>query len=53
MFTQNSPKLAEKFVYECCDYKCSKESDFKKHLATRKHLNTYNGLQNVAESYRH
>jgi hypothetical protein len=49
MFTQNSPKLAKIFHCECCDYKCSKESDYKKHLATAKHMNTYNDLQNTSE----
>ena len=49
MFTKNSPKLAEKFVCEKCDYKCCKESDFQKHLATRKHKNNYTDLQNLAE----
>ena len=32
-------KLAKKFYCEKCDYGCSKESDFKKHLGARKHLN--------------
>ena len=33
-----SPKLAEKFVCKICDYKCRKESDYKKHLFTKKHI---------------
>jgi len=33
-----STKLAKKFTCEKCDYQCRKESDFKKHLATRKHI---------------
>ena len=39
MMTQNSPKLAT--IFECvnCDYVCRKESDYKKHLSTRKHQN--------------
>ena len=49
MFTKNSPKLAKIFQCECCDYKCSKESDYKKHLATSKHINTYNNLHNISE----
>jgi hypothetical protein len=36
---KNSPKLANKFVCEKCDYKCSKQSDFDKHLLTLKHKN--------------
>ena len=32
-------KLATKFYCETCLYSCSKESDYKKHLLTRKHTN--------------
>ena len=32
-----SPKIAEKFVCEKCDYKCSKQCDFNKHVLTLKH----------------
>ena len=32
-----SPKLAEKFMCNICDYGCRKESDYKKHLSTKKH----------------
>lgn len=37
MTKKNSPKLAKKFWCECCDYECSKESDYMKHISTRKH----------------
>ena len=43
METKNSPKLAKNFYCEKCDYKCSKESDYKKHLSTRKHKMETNG----------
>jgi hypothetical protein len=33
-------KVAKKFNCECCNYKCSKKSDYEKHLATIKHKNT-------------
>ena len=45
MMTKNSPKLAKtRRTFECvkCNYKCCKESDFKKHLTTRKHQNDDN-----------
>ena len=32
-----TPKNAEKFICETCDFKCSKQSDFNRHLFTRKH----------------
>jgi hypothetical protein len=50
MLTEKSPKLAKNFHCEKCDYICSKESDFNKHLATRKHNKAYNGLQNSPEN---
>jgi hypothetical protein len=39
-----SPKLAKKFYCELCDYECSKESDYNKHLLTRKHKKSYCGV---------
>ena len=38
-----SPKLAEKFMCKICDYGCRKESDYKKHLSTQKHIKHENG----------
>jgi hypothetical protein len=37
MEDKNSPKIAIKFVCKKCDYKCSKQSDYDKHLLTAKH----------------
>jgi hypothetical protein len=39
MLTKKAPKNAE--IYECkkCDFKCSKQSDWDRHIATRKHEN--------------
>lgn len=34
---KKSPKLAENFVCNFCDYKCCKKSDYDKHILTRKH----------------
>jgi len=36
-------KLANKFACALCDYGCRKESDYKKHLLTGKHLKRANG----------
>ena len=33
-----SPKLAKKFMCKTCSYGCRKESDFKKHISTKKHI---------------
>ena len=37
MLNNSSPKIANIFGCEICYYKCSKQSDYKKHLLTRKH----------------
>ena len=37
MITENNPKMFQKFYCEICNYKCSKQSVFDKHLYTRKH----------------
>lgn len=34
-----SAKIANPFECLKCDYQCKKESDYKKHLATKKHIN--------------
>ena len=39
MEIKTSQKLAKIFSCEKCQYQCRKESDYKKHLATRKHVN--------------
>jgi hypothetical protein len=50
-----SQKVAEKNYCKICDYYCSKQSDYKKHLLTQKHLNRtiLNNLeQNVSKNRR-
>ena len=37
MVTNFTPKNAEKFICENCDFKCCKKSDWTRHIATRKH----------------
>ena len=47
-------KYAKKFHCEICDYSCSKQCDYKKHLLTLKHKNVDKLLTNVdknAENY--
>uniref|UniRef100_A0A6C0IM99 C2H2-type domain-containing protein n=1 Tax=viral metagenome TaxID=1070528 RepID=A0A6C0IM99_9ZZZZ len=51
MEVENSPKLANRFSCEKCHYMCRKESDFNKHLSTRKHNGnkmTYSGNSKIA-----
>jgi len=54
MLINKSPKLAKIFECEKCIYNCSKESDFKKHLSTRKHerlINVNNQLIENSQYY--
>ena len=37
MLTKKSPKISYKFSCEKCNYKCSKQSEYSKHLSTAKH----------------
>ena len=46
MTDKKSPKVAEKFYCEACDYITYKKSDLTKHFSTRKHLSTDEYLQN-------
>jgi hypothetical protein len=43
MLHNSSQKSPKKFVCESCDYKCSKKSDFEKHLLSIKHKSNENG----------
>ena len=48
---QKSPKIASIFSCDTCNYRCRKESDYKKHLLTRKHLKETNGnIGNIKET---
>ena len=44
-----SPKVAKKIICDTCDYTCSKESDFNKHLMTSKHIKNENGNEKEIE----
>jgi len=40
--TKKSPKISEIFFCEKCNYKCSKQSEYYKHIMTLKHKNLHN-----------
>ena len=42
LLIKKSPKSSKKFICEICEYKCSKKSDFEKHLLTSKHFKLIN-----------
>ena len=39
------PKSSYNFVCKCCDFKCSRQSQYDRHLYTRKHIDAYNGYK--------
>ena len=45
MDLQKTPKNAEKYICEKCNFKCSKRCDYNRHLLTAKHQRTYTDLQ--------
>jgi hypothetical protein len=49
MITKKDAKNAENFFCEPCDFKCSKQSNYDKHLTTRKHINNDVSLKNSLE----
>jgi len=47
---EKSPKNAKNFLCETCNYKCSKQSDFNKHLLTNKHKILQNPTENPTKN---
>ena len=42
-----TPKNAAKYVCDPCDFKCCKESDYTRHITTRKHIKRMNPNENA------
>lgn len=54
MMTKKSPKISANFVCNLCTYKCSKLSEYSKHLMTTKHkrmTNDYADMSKISISY--
>jgi len=49
MIVEKTPKNAEKFTCIKCNFKCSKQSDYTRHLMTRKHKMIVNDSKNDSE----
>jgi len=47
---QKNAKKRRIFICEKCDFKCSKHSEWERHITTLKHIKDYNGLQKNAEN---
>ena len=51
MVTKKSPENEKNlFICECCNYKCCKNSEYIKHLLTRKHIGNASGNIKISES---
>jgi hypothetical protein len=53
MLIEKSPKISKKFSCECCHYSSSKDSDYKKHVLTRKHIRLINVNNSLIEKTAH
>ena len=51
MDTLSTAKNASRFYCEKCHFKCSKQSDYTRHILTAKHQLVYNDTVNYAKSY--
>ncbi len=47
---KKTPKNANKFSCENCDFNCSKESDWNRHITTAKHINKINGIEKTPKT---
>ena len=48
MVIEKSPKKEKKYICECCDYLCYKNSEYIKHLLTSKHISNASGNEKVS-----
>ena len=49
MLHEQPPKNANKYRCDGCDFKCSKLSEYNRHLLTRKHQNATNATQKATQ----
>jgi len=49
MLSSNVAKIAKPFTCDKCNYKCSKRSDYNKHILTAKHKMLYNAIPKTTE----
>jgi hypothetical protein len=45
MVIEKTPITDQKYICECCDFKCSKKADWDRHIVRPKHINTSNGIE--------
>jgi len=48
---KESPKISAKFSCEKCNYNCSKQSEYNKHIMTRKHKILQNPISTTIQTY--
>ena len=49
MVVKKSPKISKTFYCKSCDYICSKQSEFNKHMVTAKHKMIVNGSKKISK----
>ena len=47
---KKTPKNAEKYICKFCDFKCSKDSDWNRHINTAKHINRTNRTEKTPKN---
>ena len=50
--TEKSPKNADTFTCESCDFKCCKLSEWTRHISTRKHLDIKPNIPEKRQDYK-
>ena len=49
MIVKKSPKISKMFYCKSCEYSCSKQSEFNKHIVTAKHKMIVNGSKKISK----
>ena len=49
MIVKKSPKISKMFYCKSCEYSCSKQSEFNKHIVTAKHKMVVNGSKKISK----
>ncbi len=53
MLTKKSPKISKNFYCNKCDYRCSRQSEYNKHVSTAKHKRLTSVNKKISENTQH
>ena len=53
MITPNIQKNAKQYYCEMCDFGCCKKSEWDRHIATKKHIDSDDEMQNISKKNKH